>query len=1331
MLRSLWTQVWITLVVATVLLAFYTSLGRQLIPLLETQKPELETLLQEQLGLPVQIGALEGDWNLLSPVVRLRDVRAGLDDAAVTVGHIEAELDISASAFYFSPVFKRILIDEVRGDVIQGDDGAWYLGDERLGGVSKPSTQDDGAPKSAESPAWLDWLGLQQAVVLNDWHLTNRHGDLTETLLIRKVLWRNRGEQHALEGDIAWGREEIADIFVSAELRGPLWPWQDQDGDVYLRVDEQEWTRWIPEELPRELNIPTLRGSLEGWLSITDGDLSSLYLDGSVPQLTLSAPENDLVLTDGHLLISGERSEDDWHLSVQPVFTEPVPLSEVRISSVQLTDKRAWQIGIPEADLGQISAFILDYNLLPERFAKYVANLDASGRATDLRVNWVPDLPGDVDIRADIHALTTKAYIGIPAFWDADGSIHLQSQGGVADIRDDSLQMKLEDIYEPQLALKDATAKFYWDIRPEFFNLRLHRLNTELEGSRVYGDLAIRIPKRDTDVEYHLGLMLGVEHADISLQTLLVPDMLDPAINEWLDTNLRAGQLSNVNFILNGQTGSDIPANSLTTQLYLEAENTQLSYLEEWPLVDQLSGRVFLDAPNLDVAVESATTLGGQVQSGSRVRLRDTAKGTELSLNGRIVGPTSEAIGYLQQTPVAELVDGALDTWTASGNASTDLRLSLLLGSDDAPDVALKTQLSDSVLSITDADLTFTQLNGPLAFDTTTGLSAQGLTGRLFGGDLTLDLRSKKQGDSYRIFGDARGQAQWASFRRWADLFLLDPITGSLAYQAGLEINPRLAQPVNLLIESDLAGTDVRLPAPLGKAAADTRAMTVQVAPGSQTQVSLNYDDLLRTAIEIDANGEPRGEVVFGDGEARLTEVTGIGIRGHVPAELDVEAWWDVWDRMMYLIDQPSAKGASSGPTVANALGNTNPVSRLGLTIDGLDAWGTPLGKTMVTGTQADDEWTLQVDNQVARGTVVIRADDDAPLVLMMDYVHVPEPQEPMLEATEAQAGAETAAASESESVPEAGIEEEYDPLQDVIPGNIAALDMTIQELYYGTRNFGRWQATSRPIPAGLSLNVLDSDVKGLRLRGTLDWVLREGQHATRLTDLDVTADNVAKVQQAFRLQPVVEGRDLKSQVALSWLGSPAGFNTRTLDGDVTLRISKGKVNAEGAAALKAFGALNFNSLFRRLRLDFSDLVGSGMAFDVMKGSAHIEQGMFTFTEPLTVDGPGGKFLTSGSSDLNLETLDMKLAVTFPVTGTLPLVAVIAGFAPPVAASIYVTERLIGDELERFTSASYSITGTWTEPQAKLNKAFDNSVEGKTNRGFLDRVLSIFGLGGD
>ena len=38
------------------------------------------------------------------------------------------------------------------------------------------------------------------------------------------------------------------------------------------------------------------------------------------------------------------------------------------------------------------------------------------------------------------------------------------------------------------------------------------------------------------------------------------------------------------------------------------------------------------------------------------------------------------------------------------------------------------------------------------------------------------------------------------------------------------------------------------------------------------------------------------------------------------------------------------------------------------------------------------------------------------------------------------------------------------------------------------------------------------------------------------------------------------------------------------------------------------------------------------------------------------------------------------------------------------------------------------ISGTFTQPDVQLNKAFDNSVDGKTSRSFVDRFLSIFGL---
>lgn len=1339
MIRSVWTQVWITLVVATVLLAFYTSLGRQLVPLIETQKPALEELLTGQLGVPVKIDALLGEWNLLSPVVKINGITIGLESdigadleagsTVLTINQIDAELDISASAFYFTPVFKRILIDGVSAPLRQNDDGQLFLGEQRLFNITVTEGHGDSDSKKAkneqpETPAWLAWLGYQQAVVLSNWKVTNQHSNGAETLLIRKVLWRNRGEQHALEGDIAWGREEISDIFVGAELRGPLWPWDDQDGEVYISIDEQQWTRWIPNDLPRELRIPTLRGRAEGWLSITDGDLNSLYVKGHVPELTLNTPEKNLQLTDGELLISGERVDDDWHLSIQPKFKENIPVNEVRLSSVQLPDQRGWQLGVPKVDLEELSDFILDYSLLPERFSKYFTNLQIQGTASDVRVTLVPGMEGGIDVRSDIAGLSLESYIGIPQFKGADGSVHLQRDAGVAYIDDPSLSMKVEGVYDPVWDLTDASARFFWSIEPELFNLRLVGLDTGLQGARVYGDLAIRVPRRDTDVEYHMALMLGIEQADISLQKLLVPDLLDPSINRWLDDGLVEGSVSNVGFILNGQTGSDIPLNSLTTQLYLDADKVRIDYLDEWPSVTGVGGRVFLNAPDLDAWLDSAQTLGGSISAGARVRLRETLQGTRLNLTGSIQGDASEAIGYLQNTPLADLVDNALADWQVKGDAETDISLSMLLGRDDeVPNVDLSTQLKNTHLTLTDSGLKFTGLNGQLAFNSSTGLTAHGLSLDLFGGRFTADVRSEKIGDSYRIFADGAGSAKWEHFNKWLDVFLLDPVQGELNYQARFEVNPELASPANLLIESDLVGTVIDLPAPMGKHSEQTRTLTALVSPGTTSEINLNYDGLMQLAMRVSEQGVETGEVVFGGENANLRGGTGIAITGHVPATLNVEKWWDVWDRMMLLLDQDtaSASGGSDAYPI-NSLGNNNPVSSVNMTIGGLDAWDIPAGKTAVVGQQKFNEWTLRVDNDLARGSVVIREDSAAPIVLLMDYVHLPEAE--TSDDTSAVQG--RLPSSESEKITTA-----LDPLEDVIPADIAELDITIDELYYGTRNFGSWTATTRPIPSGLTLNLLDSDMKGLHLKGKMDWIMRQGQHATRLSDFTMSATSVENIQKAFRLQPVLQGKELDGGFSLNWIGSPAGVNAKSLNGNVAMRIRDGVVNAEGAGALKAFGALNFNSIFRRMRLDFSDLVGSGMAFDTMKGKANIEQGLLTLSEPIMVDGPGGKFLTSGTTDLNTGELDMKLAVTFPVTSSLPLVAVLAGFAPPVAASIYVTERLIGDELERFTSASYNISGTWGKPEVKLNKAFDNEVDGKSSRGFTDRVLSIFGLGGE
>jgi len=383
-------------------------------------------------------------------------------------------------------------------------------------------------------------------------------------------------------------------------------------------------------------------------------------------------------------------------------------------------------------------------------------------------------------------------------------------------------------------------------------------------------------------------------------------------------------------------------------------------------------------------------------------------------------------------------------------------------------------------------------------------------------------------------------------------------------------------------------------------------------------------------------------------------------------------------------------------------------------------AWDLALGETHVVASQDWGEWLFAFESVLSKGELLIPADDE-PLAIDLEYLHLPVSDVDSAPGTGAKKNPAWQQATLKRTLSD-------DALKEMVPGDLLPMTLNMKEFFIGSRNFGRWNMSSKPVEEGIAVSILDSDLKGLKLTGDFRWLLHDGKHETRIDLLNIKSRNLARVQKAFRQEVILEGDKMSTAARFSWQGSPMAFNTQTLDGLVSLKVENGTWKTEGAGALKAFGALNFSSISRRLKLDFSDLYQTGLAFDVMRAKANIEKGVLTFAEPLMVDGPGAKFLASGSTNLNDESLDMKFAVTFPVTDTLPLVAVLAGFAPQVAGAIYVTEKLIGDELEQFTSASYDVRGTWNKPDMNIRGAFDNEVDGKRVRSFKERFLSIFGL---
>ena len=137
------------------------------------------------------------------------------------------------------------------------------------------------------------------------------------------------------------------------------------------------------------------------------------------------------------------------------------------------------------------------------------------------------------------------------------------------------------------------------------------------------------------------------------------------------------------------------------------------------------------------------------------------------------------------------------------------------------------------------------------------------------------------------------------------------------------------------------------------------------------------------------------------------------------------------------------------------------------------------------------------------------------------------------------------------------------------------------------------------------------------------------------------------------------------------------------------------------------FNLLNSDTLWRRLKLDFSDLYERGVAFDAISGKAQIINGLLTMDPELQIVGPSGAFKLSGTTNMASEELDMRLVVVLPLTQNLPLAALLMGAGAPIGGALFVLDKILGDPLSRLTSATYSVTGSWDEPEVNLQRVFD------------------------
>jgi uncharacterized protein YhdP len=319
--------------------------------------------------------------------------------------------------------------------------------------------------------------------------------------------------------------------------------------------------------------------------------------------------------------------------------------------------------------------------------------------------------------------------------------------------------------------------------------------------------------------------------------------------------------------------------------------------------------------------------------------------------------------------------------------------------------------------------------------------------------------------------------------------------------------------------------------------------------------------------------------------------------------------------------------------------------------------------------------WLLAVESPLVRGEMLLPDQVDAPYDVQLDYLRW-----------------------QSKSGSKPRTQEGSDPLAAIDPQTLPAMNLQIDELQVDGEDFGRWALQSTPLPSGIRLQAIEGHIRHLDVKAELLWTKAPTGHHTQV-DIDVTAVNLAQVLEAWGSPGAIEARSATLKGDLLWDGSPLHFSWPTLNGELSFDARDGRFLETSAAgnALRLLGILNINTIGRRLRLDFSDLLQEGISFDQVSGRYLINLGVGVSGEPLRVVGPSANFELEGTVDLVNESLNQELTVTLPITDSLPVAAMLLG-APQVAGAVFVIEKLFGDKLKRAAGARYRLYGSWDDP---------------------------------
>ena len=1240
----------------------YISAGRLLTPMFNAYRIEVQDWLGEQLGQPLHLGRLHAGWHGLSPRFYAEEVRLGEAEQAIHIDRLHFRPDMLTSLLRREWSLAAVSLQGVELELRQ-EGGQWHLHGMELAAQSDEPT---------DWPRLLDQLQRIEHLSIVDARIAVRREDAAPFELRQAgfTLDRHHGRQR-LQASMRLPDGQPVQLHATGNLAAGNW--QRSSLQAYARMPASNWLQWLPLEwlagMEPVLQLDTAAMPLQAWLEVGQGQLQQLTLQSPGGRIQGRLQERELDLQLGQLQAFA-RTEGGRQRFWMPQFNVRwlpgadmlnLPLQASRPAGQPFMEAPL-EIRLAELELQPFMSALLHHVPLPQLAHDILAQLDFRGRLRNTRLQWTPGEPWQQQLEYDTNVadLDYSPWNHVPGATGISGRLFGSLAGGELHLDSNGFSLYLDQLFADAWHYHRANARLTWSLAENLdFTLTSPYLQVVGDEGHLAGDFVISLPAA-SEKESYMDLRVGMRDGDASRTPRYLPLVLreeQPELWRWLHDAIRGAHVHEGYFQYQGSLAENAPESARSISLFFDVSDAELAYQPGWPALQEGRGQVFVHDWGIQVELDSARVLDTRITDARAEVVYPATGHSTLHVDTRLDSSMADALHMVQRTPLAEQIPFMAD-WQGQGKLPAGLRLKIPFADAQPVQALVDLQLDNASLFLPEQDIRLDQLQGALQIDSLKGLTGKNLRGRFLEQPFTASLQPGANRQDWNSQLQAKGRMPVAALQKWLDHQQPLPFSGSFNYELDLLLAETGSQ---LAVTTDLQGVHVDLPTPLAKPAeAKVPTSWHMTLDGPELHYRLVHGTRLNGLFAVEQKPDKllRGELVLGGSAARLPAKPGLWIRGTL-ASVPVPDWLEAVDNYLPVFGEGQGAG----------------LQELQLDATRLEGFGIPIEQARLRlwpNSSKQDAWLLKLDSKQVEGAVQVS--DGRPLVVTLERLQLPAPGSPA------------------------------DPLAlgaQLKPEDVPSMNLRIRQLQLGEDVLGELGFDSRPAEDSIRFSRIAADFKGLLLNGELDWY-KSGQSSFKGS---LTGEKLEDILQAWGYARSMSSERFSTGLDIHWPGNPLDFSMAGLSGTAQLKFRKGQLTAADGSAqvLRVFGLLNFDTIGRRLRLDFSDLLGKGLSYDRIDGILDISSGVYRTRDALTLEGVSSNLSIEGMLDMPAGRVDAEMQLAMPITRNLPLAAVAVG-APAVGGALFVIDRLVGDRFARMAAVRYSIRGDWQDPQITLSK---------------------------